>query len=84
MLGTERKLGFVAALATLMMAGGMAGCSSLSSNHVDCNVVRLQSQAGRSDTEIASALGVSVSDLSACKGPETSGNTTSGGAPGPY
>ncbi len=68
----------------MVMGGWMGGCSSLSSNHIDCNVVRLQSQAGRSDSEIASALGASVADVASCHGPEKSGNASSGGAPGPY
>lgn len=84
MLGTCRKLGIAAALGTLVMAGALPGCSSISSNHVDCNVVRLQSEAGRSDSEIASAVGASVADVATCHGPEKSGNKESGGAPGPY
>jgi len=84
MRGTGRILGIAAVLGTLGMAGAMAGCSSMSSNHVDCNVVKLQSEAGRSDSEIASALGASVSDVAACHGPEKSGNASSSGAPGPY
>jgi hypothetical protein len=82
MRGTFRKLGFAAVIGTLAIAG--AGCSSLSSNHVDCNVVKLQSQSGRSDAEIASALGASVADVAACHGPEKSGNAESGGAGGSY
>jgi hypothetical protein len=82
MRGIFRKLGFVAVLGTLAIAG--VGCSSLSANHVDCNVVKLQSQSGRSDSEIASALGASVADVAACHGPEKSGNAASGGAPGSY
>lgn len=84
MRGMGRKLRIAAVLGTLVMAGAMGGCSSMSSNHVDCNVVKLQQQAGRSDSEIASALGASVSDVAACHGPEKSGNASSEGAPGPY
>jgi hypothetical protein len=82
MRGIYRKLGIVAVMGTLVVAG--AGCSALSSNHVDCNVVKLQEQAGRSDAEIASALGVSEADVAACHGPEKSGNSEAGGAPGSY
>ena len=46
-----------AALGTLLLAGGISGCSSMSTDHVDCNVVKLQQQSGRSDAEIASAIG---------------------------
>ena len=52
-----RKLGMAAALGTLLLAGGISGCSSMSTDHVDCNVVKLQQQSGRSDAEIASAIG---------------------------
>ena len=80
----RRNVPIVAALGALLLAGALGGCSSVSSNHVDCNVVKLQAEAGRSDSEIASALGASVSDVAACHGPEKSGNASSSGAPGPY
>jgi len=80
----RRKVPIVMTLGALLLAGALGGCSSMSSNHVDCNVVKLQSEAGRSDSEIASALGASVSDVAACHGPEKSGNASSSGAPGPY
>jgi hypothetical protein len=82
MRGIYRRLGMIAVVGTLVVAG--AGCSALSASHVDCNVVKLQAQAGRSDAEIASALGTSEASVAACHGPETSGNTESGGAPGSY
>jgi outer membrane murein-binding lipoprotein Lpp len=72
-----RKLGMAAALGTLLLAGGISGCSSMSTDHVDCNVVKLQAQSGRSDAEIASAIGGSEADVAKCHGPETSGNKTS-------
>ena len=68
------KLGMAAALGALLLAGGMSGCSSISTDHVDCNVVKLQTESGRSDAEIASAIGGSVKDVAACHGPEKSGN----------
>jgi hypothetical protein len=79
-----RKFGIAVALGGIVMAAGLGGCSSMSTNHVDCNVVKLQQQAGRSDTEIASALGATPNDVAACHGPEKSGNAESSGAPGPY
>jgi hypothetical protein len=82
MLGEFTRVGFAAAIG--LLAVGAAGCSSLSTNHVDCNVVKLQSEAGRSDDEIASALGASVKDVAACHGPEKSGNGASGGGGGSY
>jgi hypothetical protein len=84
MRGLIQRLGVAAVLGTLVVAGALTGCSSMSSNHVDCNVVKLQQQAGRSDGEIASALGASVSDVASCHGPEKSGNASSAGEPGSY
>lgn len=75
-----RKLGIAAALGTLIMAGSVVGCSSLSSNHVDCNVVKLQGESGRTDAEIASAVGASVADVEACHG---SSESSSGGGKTP-
>jgi hypothetical protein len=84
MLGISRKIAVATALASFMMASALAGCSSLSTDHVDCNVVKLQSESGRSDAEIASALGASIADVAKCHGPETSGNKESGTQPSPY
>ena len=77
MANAFRKLGVAAALGTMLLAGGLSGCSSMSTDHVDCNVVKLQAQSGRSDAEIASAIGGSEADVAKCHGPETSGNKTS-------
>jgi hypothetical protein len=82
MRGICQKLGMIAVLGTIVAAG--AGCSALTASHVDCNVVKLQAQAGRSDAEIASALGTSEASVAACHGPEKSGNAEAGGAPGSY
>jgi hypothetical protein len=80
-----RKLGTAAALGTLLLAGGISGCSSISTDHVDCNVVKLQQESGRSDAEIASAIGGSEADVAKCHGAEKSGNKTSTDAvPAPY
>ncbi|MGA7871011.1 MAG: hypothetical protein WCA22_08935 [Candidatus Binatus sp.] len=78
-----RKLTMAAALGTLLVAG-VAGCSSISTDHVDCNVVKLQAESGRSDAEIASAIGASEADVAKCHGPETSGNKASDAVPAPY
>jgi hypothetical protein len=72
-----RKLGVAAALGTLLVAGGISGCSSISTDHVDCNVVKLQQQSGRSDAEIASALSASEADVAKCHGPEHTSNKDS-------
>ena len=85
MADTFRKLGIAAAIGTLILTGGISGCSSMSTDHVDCNVVKLQQESGRSDAEIASAVGGSVADVEKCHGAETSGNKTSNDAvPSPY
>ncbi len=79
-----RKLGIAAAIGTLILAGGISGCSSMSSDHVDCNVVKLQQQSGRSDAEIASAVGGSEADVAKCHGAEKSGNKAADSVPAPY
>jgi hypothetical protein len=78
-----RKLGIVVALGTLVVTG-LSGCSSMSTDHVDCNVVKLQQQSGRSDAEIASAVGASEADVAKCHGSESSGNKASQGVPSTY
>ncbi len=80
----SRKAMIAGAFGALLMGVVLGGCSSLSTDHVDCNVVKLQSQSGRSDAEIASALGASVNDVAKCHGPEKSGNSETGGEPSPY
>jgi hypothetical protein len=70
------KLSMAAALGTLLL-GGVSGCSSMSTDHVDCNVVKLQQQSGRSDAEIASAVGGTEADVAKCHGEEHTGNKDS-------
>ena len=84
MADTFRKLGIAAALGTLILAGGISGCSSMSTDHVDCNVVKLQQESGRSDAEIASAVGGSEADVAKCHGAEKSGNKAADAVPAPY
>ncbi len=85
MVDSFRKLGITAVFATMIIAAGLSGCSSISSDHVDCNVVKLQAESGRTDSEIASAIGGSVEDVAKCHGAEKTGNKTSGDAvPSPY
>ena len=80
-----RRLGMAATVGTLLLAGGLYGCSSISSDHVDCNVVKLQQQSGRSDAEIASAIGASEGDVAKCHGPEhMSGKDTTDSVPATY
>ena len=80
MVDSFRKLGITAVFATMIIAAGLSGCSSISSDHVDCNVVKLQAESGRTDSEIASAIGASVDDVAKCHGAEKSGNKSSGDA----
>jgi len=80
MVDAFRKLGIAAALGAIVIVGGLSGCSSMTSDHVDCNVVKLQTESGRSDSEIASAIGASVDDVAKCHGGEKSGNKSSGDA----
>ncbi len=77
MADAVRKLGVVAALGTLLLAAGISGCSSISTDHVDCNVVKLQQESGRSDAEIASAIGGSEADVAKCHGAEHTSNKDS-------
>jgi len=84
MVDAFRKLAMAAAIG-ITAAGGLSGCSSMTTDHVDCNVVKLQAESGRSDAEIASAVGGSVADVEKCHGAEKSGNKSSGDAvPSPY
>jgi hypothetical protein len=80
------RLGITAALGTLILAGGISSCSSMmSTDHVDCNVVKLQQQSGRSDAEIATAVGGTEADVAKCHGAEHTGNKDSTSAvPAPY
>ena len=78
-----RKLGMAAALGTLLLAG-LSGCGSMSTDHVDCNVVKLQQESGRSDAEIATAVGASEADVAKCHGAESSGNKSTQGVPSTY
>ena len=53
-------------LGALAASTALPGCASLGGSRADCTVVRNQRGAGRSDSDIASALGVSDSDVAAC------------------
>jgi hypothetical protein len=67
MIRRSREI-LIALAATALMAISLAACGLVAGGHADCNVVRLQREAGRSDAEIASALGVSESDVGQCPG----------------
>ena len=72
----------------LLAMAGLAGCSTFSTSKapIDCNVVMTQAAAGKSDTQIAADLNaasnqpgiqqtqITVAEVAACRGAETSGN----------
>jgi uncharacterized metal-binding protein len=75
------NVGVAATLGALMLAG-VSGCSMFSATNtpVDCNVVKTQQEAGKTDAQIATDLGAKETEVAACHGPEQSGNKTSGTA----
>jgi len=81
----SNNLGVAVALGTLMFAV-VSGCSMFSASNapIDCNVVKTQAAAGKTDAQIASDLGAKESDVAACHGPEQSGNKSSGMIPQNY
>jgi hypothetical protein len=85
MYKVANSLGFAAALGTLMLVG-VSGCSMFSASNapVDCNVVKSQASAGKTDAQIATDLGAKESEVAACHGPEQSGNKASGMIPQNY
>ncbi len=79
------SFGVAAGLGTLMLLG-VAGCSMFSGSNtpVDCNLVKTQAEAGKTDAQIASDLGAKESEVAACHGPEQSGNKAAGMIPQNY
>jgi hypothetical protein len=65
---SERRgqMGILIRAGALALGTAFAGCAGMGGSHLDCNIVKLQSQSGRSNAEIASALGVSESDVAKC------------------
>jgi hypothetical protein len=66
MIERRGRTGILVGAGALLLAAAFGGCSGLGGSHLDCNIVKLQSQSGRSNSEIASALGVSESDVAKC------------------
>jgi len=85
MLKVAGKLGVGATLGTLMLAG-IAGCSMFSptGTPVDCNIVKTQREAGKTDAQIATDLSAKESEVAACSGAESSGNKAAGMIPQNY
>lgn len=77
------RFGSYVAFVALSVAGALAGCSTFSSSNapVDCNIVKTQAQAGKTNAQIAADLGAAESAVAACHGPERSGNKSFGGVP---
>lgn len=64
------------AIGCLMLAG-LAGCSMFSASNapVDCNIVKVQREAGKTDAQIASDLSAKEDEVAACgKGPAAESN----------
>lgn len=82
----------------LLATAGLSGCSTFSTSHapIDCNVVQTQAAAGKTDAQIAENLNagsydpgmqqtkITVADVAACRGGETSGNKTGQMIPSNY
>jgi hypothetical protein len=86
MIERRGRMGILIGTGAFLLATAFAGCSSLtgmSGSHVDCNIVKLQSQSGRSNDEIASALGVSVDDVAKCPPAGAVTGAEGGGSGGP-
>ena len=85
MLKVANNFAVAAALGTLILAG-VSGCSMFSpaSVPVDCNLVKTQQAAGKTDAQIATDLSAKESEVAACHGPLQSGNKTADSIPQSY
>lgn len=77
---------------------GLSGCGTFSTSNapIDCNVVKTQAAAGKSDAQIAADLNagynepgiqqtkITVADVAGCRGAETSGNKSAEMIPSAY
>lgn len=82
----------------LLATAGLSGCSTFSTSNapIDCNVVQTQAAAGKTDAEIAANLNagsydpgmqqtkITVAQVAACRGGETTGNRTGQMIPSNY
>ena len=78
-----RRLGGLATISVALSAG-ISGCSMFSASNapIDCDVVKTQAQAGKTDAQIASDIGAPVEKVAACHGPASEGNKSAGMIPG--
>jgi hypothetical protein len=76
----------LAVAAGLGMLAAVSGCSMFAPNNtpVDCNLVKTQVAAGKSDSQIATDLGAREDAVASCHGPEQSGNKATGMIPSSY
>ena len=81
MIERRGRMGILIGASAFAVATMIAGCAGMGGSHIDCNIVRLQSQSGRSSSEIASALGVSEAEVAKC--PAAGAVTGSEGSGGP-
>ncbi len=80
MIQRRGKMGTLVGAGAFLLATAIAGCAGLGGSHVDCNVVKLQSESGRSNEEIAAAIGASEEDVAKCPR-ASSGSSSEGGGP---
>jgi|HubBroStandDraft_1064217.scaffolds.fasta_scaffold20707_4 hypothetical protein len=69
----DRSKVWISAVSGLVIVcAGLSGCSTFSPSNdpVDCNIVKTQSAAGQTDTQIASNLNASLDKVTACHGAE--------------
>ena len=85
MIERRGRMGILIGTGAFLLATAIRGMrlSGMGGSHIDCNIVKLQSQSGRSNDEIASALGVSVDDVAKCPpaGPVTGSEGSGSGGP---
>jgi hypothetical protein len=82
MIELRGRMGIVIGAGVFAVATAVSGCAGMGGSHIDCNVVKLQSQSGRSSSEIASALGVSEAEVAKCPpAGAVTGTEGSGGPP---
>ncbi len=83
MIERRGRTGIFIGAGALLLAAAFGGCAGMGGSHVDCTIVKLQSQSGRSNSEIASALGVSEADVAKCPPAGAVTGAEGGGSGGP-
>lgn len=81
MIDRRGRTGICIGAGAVLLAIAFGGCAGMGGSHIDCTIVKLQSQSGRSNSEIASALGVSEADVAKC--PPAGAVTGAEGSGGP-